>query len=53
MVQNATFEKLSLALATQVGGLKRHRMREPGSDGNFNVTLFQKFSDNMLNDPPY
>ena len=27
-------------------------MREPGSDENLNVMFFQKFSDNMLNDPP-
>ena len=34
------------------GNIKRHRMREPGSDGNLNVMFFQKNSDNMLNDPP-
>ncbi len=34
----------------QIGHLKKHRMREPGSDGNLNVMFFK--DDNMLNDPP-
>ena len=29
--------------------VKRHRMREPGSDGNLNLMFFKKNSDNTWN----
>ncbi len=39
-------------LIQEVLTYKKHRMREPGSDGNLSVMFFKKLSDNMLNDPP-